>query len=144
MDRAERAARIDCLVRAAAEAGRELVRVAPKEFHVQTKTWQDGYADYTESKGAIAWSYSRIEALIRRDPVLADTKLHWLPREYAAEYLRSDMDGELRLRLVKAAAEKAGCQIKSTAGHGPGYGYSTDVQIDHQYITYTSRMGIGD
>ena len=144
MDRTNRAARIDRMVRAAADAGCELVKVAPREFHVLTKTWKDEWADYSESKAAIAWSHNRIEGLIRNDPVLGNTKLHWLPKEHASEYLRSGMNGELRLRLVRAAAEKAGCRIERISGHGPGYGYHTEVQIDHHYITYTSRMGIGD
>lgn len=137
------ATEMDAAVRAAAAAGIELVRVAPPEFHVITKTWYDEWANYTERKTAIAWSTNRIAHAFKRADRWANDDPGWL--HYLAQgYLLRDMNPELRRELVEAAATKAGCQIKHSAGHGPGYGYSTDVAIDKDCITYTSRMGIGD
>ena len=133
-------AEIDAAVRLATAQGFDICRVAPPEFHVHTGGRQDEWADYSEITARIAWSTTRVGAIIQRLPRYAHHNIG-MAQYFAGSYLGRDMDPQLRQELIAAAAAKAGVEITHRA---TGNGYERTVTIHPDRIVFEHRHPLGD
>jgi hypothetical protein len=130
-------------IRKAVEDGREICKMAPREFWIDIcDRAQDEWADYIRIRGAIAWSFDRINDILAKAEV-KDGFGAQLEVRYAGG-IKGVITPEMAEEFIRQAAKKAKVNLTGHWQHFADYSTENQYNVSWFHVTEDGRFGIGN
>lgn len=119
------------------EAGLELVKVAPQEFWVMVAERRDEWADYSEFRGKIVWSYNRINHILKAEGIINDS----IRSIYG---IQAHMSSKLAREIIERHCADNGIDLNGFYSQYQGREAYADVSVQWEQVDSKSRYSIAD